>query len=59
MATKTAAVLSQQEFIRGAVQRLGLTLAGFEKRISVSEKALDKWLVPAGTSHFRNMPDVV
>ncbi|PXX20989.1 MULTISPECIES: transcriptional regulator [Burkholderia] len=38
---------------------LGMTRAEFAQRISVPSKTLDKWLAPAGTSDFRNMPDVV
>ena len=53
------ATLPQQEFLRDAMHRLGLTRAGFAQRISVPEKTLDKWLAPAETSDFRNMPDVV
>ncbi|WP_080426251.1 transcriptional regulator [Burkholderia ubonensis] len=59
MATKPLPVLSQQEFLRDAIQRLGLTRAGFAKRISVPEKTLNKWLAPAGTSDFRPLPEVV
>lgn len=59
MVTKPPPVLSQQEFLKDAIQRLGLTRAGFAKRISVPEKTLDKWLAPAGTSDFRPLPEVV
>ncbi|MDN7180577.1 transcriptional regulator [Caballeronia sp. SEWSISQ10-4 2] len=59
MAAKKPVAVSQQEFLRDAMQRLKLTRAGFAKRISVPEKTLDKWLAPANTADFRNMPDVV
>lgn len=59
MAAKQPAALPQQEFLRDAMRRLGLTRAGFCQRISVPEKTLDKWLAPSDTSDFRNMPDVV
>jgi hypothetical protein len=59
MATKQSTTLSQQKFLKDAIQRLGMTRAGFAKRISVPEKTLDKWLAPTDTSDFRNMPDVV
>jgi len=38
---------------------LGMTPAAFAKRISVTEKTLDKWLAPNGTADYRNMPEVV
>ncbi|MGN6318698.1 transcriptional regulator [Trinickia sp.] len=59
MVMEQSSTLSQQEFLKGAIQRLGMTRASFAQRISVPEKTLDKWLAPAGTSDFRNMPDVV
>jgi predicted transcriptional regulator len=59
MATKPPPVLSQQEFLKDAIQRLGLTRPSFAQRISVPEKTLDKWLAPAGSSDFMNMPDAV
>jgi hypothetical protein len=59
MPAKKPVVVSREEFLRDAIQRSGLTRAGFAKRISVWEKTLDKWLAPAETSDFRNMPDVV
>ncbi len=50
---------AQQVFLRDAMAILGMTRAEFAQRISVPSKTLDKWLAPAGTSDFRNMPDVV
>jgi hypothetical protein len=35
MVGRKPVVVSQQEFLRDAIQRLGLTRAGFAKRISV------------------------
>ncbi|MGZ0002651.1 transcriptional regulator [Burkholderia gladioli] len=49
----------QQEFLREAMQSLGLTRAAFAARISVPEKTLNKWLAPVDTGDYRNMPDVV
>lgn len=54
-----AKVQTQQDFLRGAMQALGLTRAAFAARISVPEKTLNKWLAPADTSDYRNMPEVV
>ena len=59
MVMAQSATRSQQEFLKGAIQRLGMTRASFAQRISVPEKTLDKWLAPAGTSDFRKMPDMV
>jgi predicted transcriptional regulator len=58
-AKKQNAVQSQQEFLREAMSALGMTRAAFAKRISVPEKTLDKWMAPASTADFRNMPEVV
>lgn len=54
-----AKVQTQQEFLREAMQSLGLTRAAFAARISVPEKTLNKWLAPGDTGDYRNMPDVV
>jgi hypothetical protein len=59
VAKKQSAVQSQQEFLREAMTALGMTRAAFAKRISVPEKTLDKWMAPADTTDFRNMPEVV
>jgi len=56
---KHAAGITQQAFLRDAITTLGMTRAEFARRISVPIKTLDKWLAPADTSDFRNMPDVV
>ena len=50
---------AQQEYLRDAMEVLGMTPAAFAKRISVTEKTLDKWLAPNGTADYRNMPEVV
>lgn len=52
-------VQTQQEFLREAMQSLGLTRCAFAARISVPEKTLNKWLAPVDTGDYRNMPDVV
>jgi len=49
----------QQDFLREAMQSLGLTRSAFASRISVPEKTLNKWLAPLDTNDYRNMPDVV
>jgi aspartate carbamoyltransferase catalytic subunit len=49
----------QQEFLRQAMQQLALTRDGLAGRLSVTRRALDAWLLPAGSSEFRSMPEVV
>ncbi|WP_260430299.1 MULTISPECIES: transcriptional regulator [unclassified Burkholderia] len=58
-ANKLPPGITQQVFLRGAMTSLGMTRMEFAERISVPIKTLDKWLAPASTSDFRNMPDVV
>lgn len=50
--------ISQQEFLRAAMQRLGMTRDQFCKRISVPRKTFDKWMAPDDTSDKRKMPDI-
>lgn len=49
----------QQDFLRGAMSRLGLTRDAFVKRIGVSRRALDTWLLPEGSPESRKMPEIV
>jgi hypothetical protein len=49
--------LTQQEFLRDAMQRLGMTRDEFAARIAVKRKTLDNWLLPPGDS-ARGMPDM-
>ncbi|CAB3772665.1 transcriptional regulator [Paraburkholderia humisilvae] len=58
-AKKQVAAQSQQEFLRASMTELGMTRSAFAQRISVPVKTLDKWMAPANTTDFRNMPDVV
>lgn len=51
--------ITQQVFLRDAMASLGMPRTEFAERISVPIKTLDKWLAPANTADFRNMPDVV
>lgn len=59
MGPRQVGAQTQQDFLRDAMSKLGMTRAAFAKRISVPDKTLDKWLAPANTSDFRAMPDVV
>lgn len=49
---------NQQEFLRDAMQQLGMTRDEFCKRISVPRKTFDKWLAPTGSSEARAMPEM-
>jgi hypothetical protein len=49
---------SQQDFLRVAMQSLGLTRDEFGKRFSVPRSTLDKWLAPDGSKEHRGMPDI-
>jgi hypothetical protein len=49
---------SQQDYLRDAMQHLGMTRDQFSKRISVPRKTFDKWLAPEGSKEFRAMPEM-
>jgi aspartate carbamoyltransferase catalytic subunit len=49
----------QQQFLRRSMRQLNLTREALAQRISVSKRALDSWLLPAGSSEFRVMPAIV
>jgi aspartate carbamoyltransferase catalytic subunit len=49
----------QQQFLRRSMRQLNLTREALAQRISVSKRALDSWLLPAGSNEFRVMPPVV
>lgn len=48
---------SQQEFLRDAMDRLGMTRDEFADRIAVKRKTLDNWLLPPSES-ARGMSDM-
>ena len=50
--------ISQQDFLRDAMQRLGMTREQFCKRISVPPKTFNKWMAPTGANDYRNMPEM-
>ncbi|RMP38529.1 hypothetical protein ALO95_200056 [Pseudomonas syringae pv. antirrhini] len=51
-------MVSQQDFLRDAMQQLGMTRDQFCKRISVPRKTFDKWLAPEGSKECRAMPEI-
>ncbi|AOK49754.1 MULTISPECIES: hypothetical protein [Burkholderia] len=52
------AELPQQELLRVAMDRLGMTRAEFAARLSIAVRTLDKWLLPDGSPDARTMPDM-
>ncbi len=50
---------NQQEFLRDAMQKLGMTRDQFSKRICVPRPTLDKWLNPPDSDQSREMQAVV
>ncbi|KVA16942.1 hypothetical protein [Burkholderia ubonensis] len=50
------AALPQQELLRVAMNRLGMTRAEFAVRLSIAVRTLDKWLLPDGSHDARTMP---
>lgn len=51
-------IAPQQEFLRQAMESLGLTRDGFAKRFTVPRRTLDKWLLPDTSNDFRALPDM-
>jgi transcriptional regulator with XRE-family HTH domain len=51
--------MSQQEFLRDAMERLGMTRDQFAKRINASRRRLDNWLLPDGSAGLRELDSVV
>lgn len=50
--------LGEQQFLRHAMSRLGMTRDAFAARISVPRRALDKWLLPSDSKDFRALPEI-
>lgn len=51
--------MSQQEFLRDAMDRLGMTRDQFAARINASRRRLDNWLLPDGSAGMRELDPVV
>ncbi|CAG9255241.1 hypothetical protein PUN4_230138 [Paraburkholderia unamae] len=49
---------SQQEFLREAMERLGLSRKEFAARLSVSLPTLHNWLQPSDSQNFRKLPPI-
>lgn len=50
--------MTQQEFLRDAMQRLGMGREQFADRIGTTKRTLDKWLLPDTSNDARAMPDM-
>jgi hypothetical protein len=50
---------TQQEFLRHAMNELGMTREQFAERIGAKPRALNNWLLPVDSSEHRSMPDMV
>jgi hypothetical protein len=55
---KETSPMSQQEFLRDAMARLGMTRDQFAERINASRRRLDNWLLPEGSSGLRELDSV-
>ncbi|MGR9587064.1 transcriptional regulator [Pandoraea sputorum] len=49
---------TQQEFLRDAMDRLGMTREEFADRIGTKKRGLDNWLLPNDSKEYRSMPDM-
>lgn len=49
---------TQQEFLRDAMERLGMTREEFADRIGTKKRGLDNWLLPSDSKEYRAMPDM-
>jgi len=47
--------MNQQEFLRDAMKKLGMTRSQFAARLNGNDRTLDKWLLPDNSNDFREM----
>src|SRR5690348_3460008 len=57
--TAYEAPMDQQTLLRDAMRGLAATRKAFAERLGVTPRALDTWLLPAGSRQHRAMPEVV
>jgi hypothetical protein len=57
--SKPTTRVTQQDFLREAMQRLGMTRDQFAARLGASRRRLDNWLLPGDSSGFRELDPVV
>lgn len=51
--------LSQQEFLRDAMGRLGMTRQEFADRLNTKKRRLDTWLLPSASKEFRELDPAI
>ena len=56
--TEMNRIAPQQDFLRQAMESLGMTRDAFAKRFTVPRRTLDKWMLPNESNDFRPMPDM-
>jgi aspartate carbamoyltransferase catalytic subunit len=58
MVSKNTTV-SQQEFLRDAMERLGMTRQQFADRLHTKKRRLDDWLLPSDSKGFRELDSTI
>ena len=58
MTMKKQPPMAQQEFLRHAMDTLGMTRDQFAERIGASRRRLDTWLLPSDSKGFRELDSV-
>jgi len=51
--------MSQQEFLRNAMERLGMTRQEFADRLHTKKRRLDDWLLPSESKGFRELDPTI
>jgi aspartate carbamoyltransferase catalytic subunit len=51
--------VSQQEFLRDAMEQLGLTRQAFADRLHTKKRRLDDWLLPSESKGFRELDPTI
>ncbi|MFJ3317237.1 transcriptional regulator [Herbaspirillum huttiense] len=50
--------IAQQDFLRKAMETLGMTRDEFCERIGAKRRRLDNWLLPSSSKEFREMDEM-
>lgn len=51
--------MAQQEFLRAAMDSLGMSQAEFATRLGTSERRLAFWLLPSDAKDYRELDEVI
>jgi len=57
-AVRNSTLITQQEFLRQAMDTLGMTREQFAERIGTKKRGLDNWLLPSDSKESRAMPEM-